>query len=393
MNHSKRIVAISLTSILLTSVMGLSASAACLSGGGSYGGNTVTWNTDCTSPYIQYYSGCQNGSDENSNWYGCDSFSCPASSDNYGADAEETSSGCASIWQKIQQQESADLNQNSETAAAADETAAPAETASAADESSTAPAETAEQETAATPAATASSDCGSSDCTAAEDCASESCAVSDGSCTYSCTLSDRFFQCLNSLFENCGLDLSRYGICLPDYSDAPAAEETQPAQTDTQDTQPADDSAAPADSGSTDTQPADDSAADTTDSNIDNLSFEEQVVALVNEQRAAYGLSPLTLNTELSNVARLKSQDMHDNNYFDHTSPTYGSPFEMLSSFGISYTSAGENIAMGYATPEAVMEAWMNSSGHRANILNASYTQIGVGYVADGNYWTQEFIG
>jgi uncharacterized YkwD family protein len=116
-------------------------------------------------------------------------------------------------------------------------------------------------------------------------------------------------------------------------------------------------------------------------------------VALVNEQRAANGLAPLTLNEKLSNAARAKSQDMHDNNYFDHNSPTYGSPFQMLTSFGISYRAAGENIAMGYATPEAVVTAWMNSTGHRANILNASYTQIGVGYVASGSYWTQEFIG
>lgn len=127
--------------------------------------------------------------------------------------------------------------------------------------------------------------------------------------------------------------------------------------------------------------------------NADNLSFEQRVVTLVNEQRAANGLKPLTLNADLSNVARVKSQDMHDNHYFSHTSPTYGSPFDMMKSFGISYRTAGENIAMGYATPEAVMEGWMNSSGHRANILNASFTQIGVGYVADGNYWTQEFIG
>lgn len=125
----------------------------------------------------------------------------------------------------------------------------------------------------------------------------------------------------------------------------------------------------------------------------DNLSFEQQVVALVNEQRAANGLAALTLNEELSNVARAKSQDMHDNNYFSHTSPTYGSPFDMMKSFGISYRTAGENIAMGYSTPEAVMNAWMNSEGHRANILNSSYTQIGIGYVEDGNYWTQEFIG
>ena len=126
---------------------------------------------------------------------------------------------------------------------------------------------------------------------------------------------------------------------------------------------------------------------------VDNQSFEQQVLELVNEQRAAIGLSPLTLSTELSNAARAKSQDMSDNNYFSHTSPSYGSPFDMLKSFGISYSTAGENIAMGYATPQAVMNAWMNSAGHRANILNSSFTQIGIGYVADGNYWTQEFIG
>lgn len=122
-------------------------------------------------------------------------------------------------------------------------------------------------------------------------------------------------------------------------------------------------------------------------------SYEQQVIELVNEQRAKNGLKALTANWELSRVARYKSQDMHDKKYFSHTSPTYGSPFDMMKSFGISYRYAGENIAQGYKTPAAVMGGWMNSSGHRANILNSSYTQIGVGYVADGNYWTQMFIG
>ena len=84
---------------------------------------------------------------------------------------------------------------------------------------------------------------------------------------------------------------------------------------------------------------------------------------------------------------------MKDNNYFDHNSPTYGSPFDMMKQFGISYTSAGENIAQGQQTPEEVVEAWMNSQGHRENIMNASFTHIGVGYVESGNYWTQQFIG
>ena len=123
------------------------------------------------------------------------------------------------------------------------------------------------------------------------------------------------------------------------------------------------------------------------------LSFEEEVVRLTNEKRAAYGLPALTINWELSRVARYKSQDMHDLGYFSHTSPTYGSPFDMMKNFGISYRSAGENIARGQTTPAAVVNAWWNSEGHRANMLNSSYKQIGVGYVASGNYWTQMFIG
>ncbi len=121
--------------------------------------------------------------------------------------------------------------------------------------------------------------------------------------------------------------------------------------------------------------------------------YEKQVVTLVNQERAKNGLSALTLNDKLGKMARAKSQDMHDNNYFSHTSPTYGSPFDMMKTFGISYRTAGENIAMGYATPESVVTGWMNSPGHRANILNKNFTQIGVGYVKDGHYWTQEFIG
>lgn len=128
-----------------------------------------------------------------------------------------------------------------------------------------------------------------------------------------------------------------------------------------------------------------------TDSDVTD--FESEVVRLVNVERAKNGLSALTENWELSRVARYKSKDMHDRGYFSHTSPTYGSPFDMMKNFGISYRTAGENIAKGYATPQAVVNGWMNSEGHRANILNASFTQIGVGYYADGNYWTQMFIG
>ena len=122
-------------------------------------------------------------------------------------------------------------------------------------------------------------------------------------------------------------------------------------------------------------------------------SYEHEVVRLVNEIRQQNGLKPLTENWELSRVARYKSQDMLDNRYFSHTSPTYGSPFQMIKACGLSDRTAGENIAKGYASPQAVVNGWMNSSGHRANILNVSYTQIGIGYVAQGNYWTQMFVG
>jgi uncharacterized YkwD family protein len=121
--------------------------------------------------------------------------------------------------------------------------------------------------------------------------------------------------------------------------------------------------------------------------------YEQQVVTLTNQERAKYGLPDLKVDEQLSKVARAKSIDMSKNNYFSHTSPTYGSPFNMMSQFGVDYRTAGENIAMGQRSPEEVVNAWMNSEGHRKNILNESFTHIGVGHVEDGNYWTQQFIG
>lgn len=122
---------------------------------------------------------------------------------------------------------------------------------------------------------------------------------------------------------------------------------------------------------------------------------ENEVIRLVNVQRTKAGLQPLTQNWQLSRVARYKSQDMIDKRYFSHTSPTYGSPFRMMESFGIRYSAAGENIAMGQQSPSEVMNAWMNSPGHRNNIMSPSFTQIGVGLAKDKNgrmYWTQMFI-
>ncbi|MGG1632590.1 SafA/ExsA family spore coat assembly protein [Rossellomorea sp. NRS-1567] len=124
-------------------------------------------------------------------------------------------------------------------------------------------------------------------------------------------------------------------------------------------------------------------------------SYTYEVVKLVNQVRSKVGLSPLKENWELSRVARYKSEDMIAKNYFSHTSPTYGSPFQMMKDFGISYQAAGENIAAGQRTPAEVVEAWMNSEGHKKNILSPTYTEIGIGYVKGGSYghyWTQMFI-
>lgn len=133
--------------------------------------------------------------------------------------------------------------------------------------------------------------------------------------------------------------------------------------------------------------------------NIPNYDYvkqmEHQVIQLTNQERAKFGLAPLRPNWELSRVARFKSQDMRDRNYFSHQSPIYGSPFQMMKSFGLGYSYAAENIAAGQKDPRSVVEGWMNSPGHRANILNANLKEIGVGWASGGqwgNYWTQMFI-
>ncbi|TQR17151.1 hypothetical protein FG382_01190 [Psychrobacillus lasiicapitis] len=119
----------------------------------------------------------------------------------------------------------------------------------------------------------------------------------------------------------------------------------------------------------------------------------QQVVDLTNQERAKAGLKALQIDTKLTQSAQAKSQDMKDKNYFSHTSPTYGSPFDQMKSFGIMYNSAAENIAMGQRSAAEVVKAWMESPGHKANIMNPSYTHIGVGLSDSGYYWTQQFIG
>ena len=122
---------------------------------------------------------------------------------------------------------------------------------------------------------------------------------------------------------------------------------------------------------------------------------EKEVFDLINNQRTQNGLSALKLDTETLRVARVKAQDMVDNNYFSHNSPTYGLPYQMLNSFKISYKTAGENIA-GNSSNSAAVTAWMNSSGHKANILNSSFNYTGIGVVKGSKYgkiYVQLFLG
>lgn len=124
-------------------------------------------------------------------------------------------------------------------------------------------------------------------------------------------------------------------------------------------------------------------------------SLEDEVVRLVNQHRVNSGLQPLANNWQAARVARIKSQDMINSKYFSHISPTYGSPFKMLESYGLRFSAAAENIAMGQRTAQEVVNTWMNSPGHKANILSKSYTQIGVGAAKSANgtlYWTQMFL-
>ena len=125
--------------------------------------------------------------------------------------------------------------------------------------------------------------------------------------------------------------------------------------------------------------------------------YEMKVLELVNAERAKHGLSSLSWDNRLADVARAHSRDMAARNFFAHNNPDGKTPFDRIKAAGINYGSAGENIATGQKTPEEVVDAWMNSEGHRANILNASYKKLGVGYVTANRgyktYWTQNFIG
>lgn len=133
-------------------------------------------------------------------------------------------------------------------------------------------------------------------------------------------------------------------------------------------------------------------AADIASENKGSSEYVDAVISLTNKERQKAGLTALKAYPELNDVANVKAQDMNEKGYFSHTSPTYGSPFDMMRDFGITYKSAGENIAQGQRTPEEVVNAWMNSEGHRANILSKDFSHIGVGFEENGYEWVQMFV-
>lgn len=136
------------------------------------------------------------------------------------------------------------------------------------------------------------------------------------------------------------------------------------------------------------------SEPETPDTDPDALSYAEQVVKLVNQERAKAGLAPLTLSQPVASAAQVRAKEITQS--FSHTRPDGRSFSTALTEQKVSYRSSGENIAWGQKTPEQVMQGWMNSEGHRKNIMNAKFTSIGVGYYRNAsgvNYWTQLFIG
>lgn len=218
--------------------------------------------------------------------------------------------------------------------------------------------------------------------------------------TYKITSTDSLKAYLEKWLKQNGYTVSEGQIVekpatQPDQTTKPAEPTTKPTTKPEQPTKPAQ----PTQEEKPATTPAKDpSNTGNTGNNTSNSGsestqsdFATQVVKLVNAERAKAGLSALASDALLDKVAVAKVKDMSNNNYFDHQSPTYGSPFDMMKQFGVTYSYAGENIAKGQKTPQEVVTAWMNSAGHRANILSKNFTHIGVGFY--NGYWAQEFIG
>lgn len=124
--------------------------------------------------------------------------------------------------------------------------------------------------------------------------------------------------------------------------------------------------------------------------------FAAEMLTLVNAERAKVKCKPLKLNTDLNNAAQAHTTDMATNNYFSHNSQDGRTPFDRIEDAGYAYSAAAENIAAGGTTAAGAMNQWMNSAGHKANILNCMYVELGVGYAKGVNadyagYWTQDF--
>lgn len=200
--------------------------------------------------------------------------------------------------------------------------------------------------------------------------------------------------------DQLGIDFGKYGIDinqlfgsipqLPSYGNGQNGntEVTQPDDTATEETGGGE--TGTVDPGNTTGNEGNAGNEGTTAVDDQGSAYAAEVVNLVNAERAKSGLSPLASDSALANVALAKAKDMYNNGYFSHTSPTYGSPFDMMTQFGIQYSYAGENIAKGQRTSAEVMQAWMNSQGHRDNIMNANYAKIGVAYY--NGVWVQMFI-
>ena len=208
------------------------------------------------------------------------------------------------------------------------------------------------------------------------------------------------------LSNNCKLFAFSFNGCLPEFG-LPGTEtpDTEVPDTETPDTEVPDTEAPGTETPDTDTskpetdynKPGTDNNKPGTDDSTngtgnETVSFAEQVVKLVNEERVKAGLSKVTLDKSITSAAMVRTKEIQTS--FSHTRPDGRKFSTALTDQNISYRVAGEKIAGGQKTPEAVMNAWMNSEGHRANILNAQFTKIGVGYLKNAsgtNYWTQLF--
>ncbi|RSS82263.1 CAP domain-containing protein, partial [Streptomyces sp. WAC05292] len=116
-----------------------------------------------------------------------------------------------------------------------------------------------------------------------------------------------------------------------------------------------------------------------------------QILALVNKERAAVGCPALTVNEQLAKAAQAHSEDMASHTTMSHTGSDGSDPGERITRAGYEWRTYGENVAYGYSTAEQVMQGWMNSPGHRQNILNCAFKEIGVGLAQPNHYWTQDF--